>query len=47
MKKSLLIFLFVLATINVVAQAPHKFSPEKFQTELENFIKSEASLSKI
>lgn len=47
MKKSLLTFLFVLATINVVAQPPHKFSPEKFQTELENFIKSEASLSKI
>ena len=47
MKKSLLTFLFVLATINVVAQPPHKFSPEKFQTELENFITSEASLSKI
>jgi hypothetical protein len=45
MKKSLLTFLIALATTTMVAQPSHKFDPEQFQAELEQFITTEASLS--
>jgi hypothetical protein len=45
MKKSLLTLLIALATTTMVAQPSHKFDPEQFQAELEQFITTEASLS--
>ena len=45
MKQFLIIILFLLSVSTVSADEPQKFSPEKFQADLEQFITKEAGLT--
>lgn len=45
MKKLFPLFIFLLMFSTVRADEPQKFSPEKFQADLEQFISQEASLT--
>ena len=45
MKKILLITLFLFTLVSARAEEQQKFSPEKFQADLEQFITQEASLT--
>lgn len=45
MKKIVLILIAVLCTLQVSAQGRPRFSPERFEAELEQFIATEAGLS--
>ena len=46
MRQQVFIFLFcVLGVLSSAAQPPQKFSPEKFQADMEQFITQEANLT--